>query len=200
MMKLKYLALLIPAVLSPTSALAHIGADAGIHHGSAFIMGLAHPFTGLDHMGAMLAVGMWSMLAFNQSSRSMWVAPIVFAGFLLIGGLLGFYGAGLPIVEPMIASSLLVFGLLVALRVRLPLVVGALVVATFAVFHGIAHGSELPASRAAATLSGMVLGTMLLHIGGMLIARFVLLRNVWLPRIVGGGVAMLGAGLLSGTI
>ena len=205
MMKLKYLALSVVTMLLPTSALAHIGDHAGIHHGSAFITGLAHPFTGLDHIGAMLAVGIWSMLAFHQPQRGVWVVPIAFAGLLLIGGLLEFAGVGLYIVdrlivEPMIAASLLVFGLLVALRIRLPLVVGALVVATFAVFHGTAHGSELPVSGMVAALSGMVLGTMLLHIGGMLIARFVLQRNIWLPRIAGGVVAVLGVGLLSGAI
>lgn len=199
-MKLKRLALLILVVVLPTSALAHIGDHAGIQHGSAFIMGLAHPFTGLDHLVAMLVVGMWSMLACHQAQRGVWVAPVAFAGFLLVGGLLGFYGIDWHMAEPMIAASLLVFGLLVALRVRLPLVAGALIAGAFAVFHGVAHGGELPASRAAAALSGMVLGSMILHISGMLIARFVLQRNVWLPRIVGGVVAMLGAGLLGGTI
>ncbi len=199
-MKLKYLIPLLVTLLLPATALAHMGNHVGIHHGSAFIMGLAHPYTGLDHIGAMLAVGMWSMLAFNQSPRGMWVAPVAFASFLLIGGLLGFYGAGLPIVEPMIASSLLILGLLVALRIRFSLLVGALVVATFAVFHGIAHGSELPVSGMVAALSGMLLGTMLLHIGGMLLAHFFLRRNIWLPRIAGGVVAVLGMALLSGVI
>ena len=199
-MKRKYLVPLVVTMFLPATALAHIGNHAGIHHGSAFIIGLVHPFTGFDHIGAMLTVGMWSMLSFNQSPRTVWVAPVAFASFLLIGGLLGFYGAGLPIVEPMIAASLLVFGLLVALRIRLPLVVGALVVATFAVFHGIAHGSELSVISMVAALSGLVLATMLLHIGGMLLAHFFLQRNIWLPRIVGGVVAVLGVGLLSGAI
>lgn len=199
-MKLKYLALLIFSMLLPTAAFAHIGAGAGIHHGSAFTMGMAHPFTGLDHMGAMLTVGIWSMLAFTQSQQRVWIAPVVFVGFLLIGGLLGFAGVDLPIVEPMIASSLLVLGLLVALRVRLPLIAGALIIGAFAIFHGIAHGSELPASRAAAALSGMVLGTMVLHISGMALARFVLQWNIWLQRITGGVVATLGVGLLTGAL
>lgn len=199
-MKLKHLALLILPLLLPASAFAHIGADAGIHHGSAFITGLAHPFTGLDHMGAMLSVGIWSVLVFDRSRRSVWTLPAAFASVLLVGGVLGFYGISLPVVEPMIAASLLVLGLMVALRVRFPLLVGAFIVGIFAIFHGIAHGSELPASYAAAALSGMVLGTMLLHLSGMLLARFVLLRHVWLPRIAGGAVAMLGAGLLSGAL
>ena len=109
-MKLKYLVPLLVTMFLPATALAHIGDHAGIHHGSAFIMGLVHPFTGLDHIGAMLTVGMWSMLSFNQSPRAVWAAPIAFVGFLLIGGLSGFAGINLPIVEPMIAASLLVFG------------------------------------------------------------------------------------------
>lgn len=197
-MKLKYPVFLILAGLLPASAYAHIGDHA--HHGAAFFAGLVHPFTGLDHMGAMLAVGIWSMLALNQSQRSVWVAPIAFAAFLTIGGVLGFAGVDLPIVEPMIAASLLVLGLLVTWRVRLPLVAGVLIVGTFAIFHGIAHGSELPADQAVAALAGMVLGTMLLHAGGMALARFVLQRNTWMPRIAGGAVAMLGAGLLSGVL
>ena len=206
MMKLKYFALLILSPLLPSAAFAHIGADAGIHHGSAldmgsiFLMGLVHPFTGLDHMGAMLAVGMWSMLVFNKKQRSMWLLPVAFASVLLVGGALGLMSVEMPIVEPMLAVSLLMLGLLVALRVRLPLIGGALIVGTFAIFHGIAHGSEFPADKAVAALSGMVLGTMLLQLSGMALARFVLQRNVWLPRIAGGVVAVLGAGLLSGAL
>ncbi len=191
---------MILAMLLPSMAFAHIGADAGIHHGSAFIMGLAHPFTGLDHMGAMLTVGIWSMLVFNQTQHRVWVAPIAFAVFIAIGGMLGFAGVGLPIVEPMIAASLLVLGLLVAMRARLPLMAGVLIVGAFAIFHGIAHGSELSADKAVAALSGMVLATMILHLSGMALARFVLQRNVWLSRIAGGMVALLGAGLLSGAL
>ncbi|MDP5237995.1 HupE/UreJ family protein [Uliginosibacterium sp. 31-16] len=183
--------------LLPALAFAHIGADAGIHHGSAFIMGLTHPFTGLDHMAAMITVGVWSMLAFRHSPRAALTAPAAFACLLLVGGLLGFAGIAFGGVEPMIAASLLVLGLMVALRVKLPAAVGALIVGAFAIFHGIAHGAELPAERAAAALSGMVLGTLILHVSGMTLARFGLERNVWLPRIAGAGVALFGLSLLT---
>ncbi|MDB5800961.1 MAG: ureJ [Rhodocyclales bacterium] len=187
-------------LLLPTLAFAHTGADGGSHHGSAFIEGLVHPFTGFDHLAAMIAVGMWSALAFRDSAKRMWAVPVAFATLLLIGGLLAFGGLRLTGVEPMIAASLLVLGVMVATQIKLPAAVGAALVGTFAIFHGVAHGSELPAQQALAALSGMVFGTMTLHIAGMLLGRFVLERNVWLPRIAGAGVALLGMGLLSGAM
>lgn len=190
--------LLALVALFPTLAYAHIGADAGIHHDSAFLMGFTHPYTGLDHMAAMITVGIWSMLVFRHSRRSVWGVPVAFASLLLAGGEIGFAGTDMPIVEPMIAASLLVLGLLVALRIKLPLLMGATLVGTFAIFHGVAHGSELPAEQALAALSGMVIGTLLLHIVGMLLGRFVLERNVWLPRIAGATVVLAGLGLLAG--
>jgi urease accessory protein len=188
------------ALLLPALALAHPGADGGAHHGSAFVEGLVHPFTGFDHLAAMLAVGVWSALAFRNSTRRMWAVPIAFASLLLIGGLRAFGGLKLAGVEPMIAASLLVLGVMVATQMKLPAAVGTALVGAFAVFHGVAHGSELPAQQALATLSGMVLGTMTLHIIGMMLGRFVLERNVWLPRVAGTAVALLGVGLLSGAI
>lgn len=182
--------------LLPGLALAHIGSDAGIHHGTAFFMGFVHPFTGLDHFAAMLAVGIWSVLA----TRQVWAMPFAFAGLLLVGGLIGFTGAAVPVVEPMIAASLLVLGLLVCARVRLALPWGLAVVGLFALFHGIAHGSELPAAQAVAALSGMALGTMILHIAGMAIGVFFKARSAWYARVLGGGIALLGAGYLAGVL
>ncbi|WP_440026965.1 HupE/UreJ family protein [Chromobacterium amazonense] len=182
--------------LLPGLALAHIGSDAGIHHGTAFFMGFVHPFTGLDHFAAMLAVGIWSVLA----TRQVWAMPFAFAGLLLVGGLIGFTGVAVPVVEPMIAASLLVLGLMVCARVRLALPWGLAVVGLFALFHGIAHGSELPAAQAVAALSGMALGTMILHIAGMAIGAFFKARSAWYARVLGGGIALLGAGYLAGVL
>jgi urease accessory protein len=187
-------------LLLPALAFAHAGADGGAHHGSAFIEGAVHPFTGFDHLAAMIAVGVWSALAFRDSTKRMWIVPVAFASLVLTGGLLAFGGLNVGGVEPMIAASLLVLGVMVATQVKLPVAAGAILVGAFAVFHGMAHGSELPAQQGLATLSGMVLGTMSLHIAGMLLGRFVLERNVWLPRIAGASVAVLGFGLLSGAI
>lgn len=183
------------AALLPTLALAHAGPDAGAHHG--FMDGFTHPFTGLDHLAAMVAVGVWSVLAFRHTGRAQWAAPAAFAGVLLIGGLLAFAGVSLPGVEPMIATSLVVLGLLVATRVQMPAAAGAALVGAFALFHGLAHGAELPVDQAVAALSGMVLGTALLHLSGMALGRFVLARQVWLPRIAGAAVALFGASLLA---
>lgn len=184
------------AALLPAFAFAHTGAI-GHSHGSAFVEGFTHPFTGMDHLAAMIMVGVWSMLSFRHSPRVALVSPLAFAGLLLVGGIAGFAGLQIGGVEPMIAASLLALGLMVALRVKLPALAGAAIVGAFAIFHGLAHGAELPAARAAAALSGMVLGTLLLHASGMLLARFGLERSVWLPRIAGAGVALFGIGLLA---
>lgn len=192
-------------LLLPTMAYAHLGNDAGLHHVSAFLAGFIHPFTGMDHMLAMIAVGIWSVQAFAKPRgkvrdkvwAKVWIVPLAFAGLMLAGGVFGIAGIRTPLVEPMIAASLLVLGLFVALRVKLPLPAGAAMVGTFAVFHGLAHGSELPAGHALALLSGMVIATMLLHVTGMLLGRFVMERNVWLPRIAGIAAAAFGVGLLA---
>ena len=187
--------LLALAALLPAFAFAHAGGD---HvHGSALFAGFSHPFTGLDHMAAMIMVGVWSMLAFRHNTRVALITPAAFAGVLLIGGLLAFAGVAVAGVEPMIATSLLVLGLLVGLQVKLPASVGATIAAAFALFHGLAHGSELPAQQALAALTGMVAGTLLLHVFGMLLARFALERSVWLPRLCGAAVALFGFTLLA---
>ena len=133
--------ILIAAYALSTYAAAHPGHEVDAH-GISFMDGLLHPLTGLDHLAAMLAVGLWSALS-ATSARRIWLAPVAFAGMLLVGALLGLNGLALPAVEPMIAASLLVMGLLVATRAKLPLAVTAGVVGVFAVFHGIAHGTEL---------------------------------------------------------
>ena len=178
------------ALALPFTALAHAGGDAGGHHG--FASGLLHPFTGLDHLAAMLAVGLWSGL----SAQRVWVAPLAFAALLLAGALGAAAGLGLPAVEPMIAVSLLVLGLLLATRRVLPAPVAALLVGGFALFHGAAHGSELSGGAA---LAGMVLATVLLHAAGL--ALGIVLRrhgnapSRWLPRLAGAAVAGLGTAL-----
>lgn len=185
----------LPAVaaLLPSLAIAHTGTDAGIHHGALLLDGFAHPFTGLDHLSAMVAVGVWSVLCFRHAGKRMLSVPAAFAGLLWVGGIAGVAGFGLPGVEAMVAVSLLVLGLLIAARVRLPLPAGAGLVGAFAIFHGLAHGAELPA----AALGGMVAATLLLHLGGMALGHFVLNRHQWLPRIAGMAVAAFGIGLLA---
>ena len=186
--------ILIAATALSTSASAHLGTDSGTHH--TLVDGLLHPLTGLDHLAAMLAVGLWSALS-ATSARRIWLAPVAFAGMLLVGALLGLNGLALPAVEPMIAASLLVMGLLVATRAKLPLAVTAGVVGVFAVFHGIAHGTELAGGgNGFAPLLGMLVATIALHLAGVGLSLALRSHSVWWPRVVGGLTALLGGAFL----
>ena len=183
--------LLLLAATAPLAG-AHTGADAAAHHG--FVAGVLHPFTGLDHLAAMLAVGLWSALLCTRWSQAL-RAPLSFAGVLLLGALLGAAGLTLPAVEPMIAASLLVLGLLVAARQGLPAPFAMALVAVFALFHGAAHGQELAGAGA---LAGMVLATALLHGAGLALGLVLRTRSVWWPRLAGAATALFGAALLLG--
>ena len=165
------------------AAQAHPGADAGAHHG--FVAGLVHPFTGLDHLAAMLAVGIWSA----GTSQRRWLAPLAFVTLLVLGATLGL---ALPAVETMIAVSLLACGVLLMSPWRAP--AGALLLAGFALFHGAAHGQELGGGWA---LVGMAMGTAILHVIGIALGLQMQKRSVWLPRAAGVLVAALGVGLLA---
>nr|WP_237901184.1 HupE/UreJ family protein [Pseudomonas savastanoi] len=123
-------------LLIPTLALAHPG-----HGDNGLIAGISHPIGGLDHLLAMLAVGLW---AAQQQGSARWALPCTFVGTMLIGGVLGFEGLNLPALESGIAASVLALGLAVALAVRPPLALAVAATALFALFHGVAHGLELP--------------------------------------------------------
>jgi len=189
-MKIHIKQVLTLAALSGLSglALAHVGNDGAAHHG--FAQGFAHPFTGLDHLAAMLAVGLWSA----GSARRPWLAPLAFVAMLLAGALLAQGGLQFPAVEPMIAASLVAAGLLLMAPLQLPAAAGALLVGGFALFHGAAHGQELGGGMA---LAGMVGATALLHGLGLALGHGLRRRSVWLPRAAGAGVALLGLGLLA---
>lgn len=186
-----WLAALLPALL-PAAALAHATGDGGAHHG--FASGLLHPFTGPDHLAAMLAVGAWSALTATQARAGEYLrAPLAFAVLLLAGAVLAASGLQLPAVEPVIIASLLVLGLLLAAQRRLPAVAAAALVGGFALFHGTAHGSELGGGWA---LAGMVLATALLHGAGLALGHGLRQRSAWWPRAAGGATLALGAALL----
>ncbi|HZT54658.1 MAG TPA: HupE/UreJ family protein, partial [Burkholderiaceae bacterium] len=181
-------------LLVPALCLAHVGNDSGGHHGAA-VAGFMHPFTGLDHLAAMLALGVWSAL----TARRVWLAPLVFAATLAVGALIGLGGSTgfwLPSVEPMIAASLLVLGLLLATGAKLPALGGAAIAAVFALFHGAAHGQELAGHGALAAVAGMVVATALLHSAGIGLGLALKQRSVWLPRAAGAAVALFGVTLL----
>jgi urease accessory protein len=188
--------LLLIAAL-PLAAAAHTGADAGMHHG--FLSGFLHPLTGVDHLAAMVAVGLWSALTARRAWPDLLWAPLGFALMLLAGALAGLAGVQLPAVEPMIGASLLVLGLLVVTQRHLPALAAAALVGVFAVFHGVAHGQELAGeSSAALTLAGMLAATVLLHAAGIAIGWSLRHANRWVPRAAGAAVTVLGVALLGG--
>ncbi|MFT3814430.1 MAG: HupE/UreJ family protein [Acidovorax sp.] len=178
------------ALLLPALAFAHLDGTAHSHGG--FASGLVHPFTGADHLAAMLAVGVWSALTI----RPVWAAPLAFVALLAVGALAGFMGLAVPGVEPMIAASLLALGLLVAWRGHLPTAAAAALAGAFAFFHGAAHGSELGGDGQWAALLGMVVATAVLHCVGIALGRAVVQRTRWVQLATGLATALLGVGLL----
>ena len=198
--KAKNALFLIAACALSAGASAHIGTEVGeTTHGqaSAFLTGFLHPLTGLDHLAAMVAVGLWSALAARRAWPDLLWAPLGFAAMLLAGAFLGLQGVQLPAVEPMIASSLLVIGLLVLTRWRVPGIAAAALVGVFAVFHGLAHGHELAGdANALPVVAGMLAATLLLHAAGVAAGWALRHANVWVPRLAGAGVAIFGLALL----
>ena len=186
----KNIAIAAALLLSPAFAFAHPGHDhAGV------LSGIAHPIFGLDHLLAMLAVGLW---AAQQTGTARWALPLTFVATMLFGGLLGFAGIQMPMMETGIAGSVLALGLLVGLAVRPPLVVAAGATALFAASHGIAHGLELPAmSSPWGYALGFVMATAALHGAGYLVARSLPQIAAPLVRIAGAASALAGAWLLA---
>jgi urease accessory protein len=172
------------------SASAHVG-DAHDHGG--FLTGFLHPIAGLDHLAAMLAVGVWSAM----TTRRLWIAPLCFAALMLAGALLAQAGMVFPAIEPMIAASMLVVGLLLAAQVKLSDAAGALLVGTFALFHGAAHGQELGGGAA---LAGMVMGTAVLHAAGIAFGLGMKRTSKMLPRLAGGIVSLMGLNMAWGLL
>ncbi|MFZ2306937.1 MAG: HupE/UreJ family protein [Rhodoferax sp.] len=178
-----------------TRASAHIGVHDIAQTG--FWTGFVHPLTGLDHLAAMVTVGLWSALAARRAGPELLWGPMGFASLLLVGAVMGLQGVALPAVEPMIAASLLLLGLLVVTRRRMPGVTAAALVGAFAIFHGVAHSTELAeAGNAWQTLAGMLAATFLLHATGLGLGWALRSANAWLPRVVGTAVAVFGSALL----
>lgn len=166
-----------------TPALAHPG------HAFGFSSGALHPLGGLDHMLAMAAVGAWAM---QMGGRARWIVPLAFVATMVVGAVAGLTGLAVPGVEIGIAASVVVLGALVALGARPQAGTAALVVGLFALFHGVAHGAELPAGTdAAGSIAGLAAATLALHVVGLGLAAA--LRRGLLLRVVGAASA--GAGL-----
>ncbi|MFV0361234.1 HupE/UreJ family protein [Tropicimonas sp.] len=157
---MKSIFLAIATVLAATPALAHLNPG---EHGS-FMAGLSHPVFGLDHILAMVAVGLW---AASLGGRAMWGLPGAFVGAMVAGFAAAISGVGMPFVEPMILVSVLALGLAVALALRLPVAAAAAIVGLFGLFHGHAHGGELGAAGALAFGAGFAASTAILHAIGV---------------------------------
>jgi urease accessory protein len=181
------------ALLAATAAEAHTAAGAG----GGFASGFTHPLFGFDHVVAMVAVGLWGAVL---GAPAIWLLPVVFPLVMALGGALGVLGVPLPAVETGIALSGVVLGLLVALFVRAPLWVAAVIVGAFAIFHGHAHGTELPdAANPYAYAAGFVVGTGLLHLAGIAIGGLTKTKEgTWAVRAAGVVIAAVGAAFLTG--
>lgn len=149
------------SALLPSLAFAHVGVGGG----GGMMHGFLHPFSGLDHVCAMLAVGLWAV---QTGGRTVWVMPLSFVGVMALGGALPILGISLPFAEQGIALSVLFLGVLIASSVRLPVWLGSALVGLFALWHGHAHGSEIPALASGIAYSlGFMLATSLLHLVGI---------------------------------
>jgi len=185
-MKLLTATLLLTA---STTALAHPG-----HNVSGFAAGLMHPFLGLDHLLAMVAVGLW---AAQSGGKKVWLLPLTFMTLLASGAALAMHGPSLPLVETGIAASVLALGLLVALSLRLPASLSVAITALFGLLHGYAHGLELPASAAPIEYAlGFLAATAALHLSGIAVGVVTRSRYTALARMLGVAIATSGAYLL----
>ncbi|KUM27212.1 protein hupE [Mesorhizobium loti] len=165
---------------------------------SSFSAGFGHPLSGLDHMTVMIAVGLWAAL---KGGRATWAWPAAFIGVMLVGAALGMLNMPVPFVEPGILASVVTFGLMVTTAVDLPVAAGVVMIGVFALFHGHAHGSEVPESASGLEyMAGFALATAMLHSVGISAAASLGLRFRGLVRAAGAVSAVFGAGLALGII
>ena len=179
-------------LLAASPAMAHTGLAEG-----GFISGFTHPLFGWDHVIAMVAVGMWGAFL---GPPALWLLPVVFPLVMAFGGAMGIAGVPLPAVETGIALSGIVLGLVVAFAFRAPLWLAAVICGIFAIFHGHAHGAELPsAANPYAYAMGFVIATGLLHLAGIAFGALILIpRGQWIVRGAGVVIAAIGTAFLTG--
>lgn len=188
----KTLAAALPLIVLATVAQAHTDGETG-----GFISGFTHPILGWDHVIAMVAVGLWGAFL---GKPAIWILPVVFPLVMAVGGALGVMGVPIPAIETGIALSGVVLGLLIAFAVRAPLWAAGVIVGIFAIFHGHAHGTELPgAVNPFAYGIGFVIGTGLLHLAGIALGLLVgSTAGRVVVRATGAIIAALGAAFLFG--
>jgi urease accessory protein len=184
--------------MAPTAAFAHVGVgDTG-----GFFHGFAHPITGLDHVLAMVMVG---ILAFQMGGRALWLVPTTFVVAMTLGGALGVAGVNVPFVELGIALSIIVLGAVVALGIQAPTAAAMALVGFFAIFHGHAHGSEMPETAAGIAYGvGFMIATALLHLAGIgagfAVGRFGESDGTSFVRASGALATVAGIGILTGIL
>jgi urease accessory protein len=178
------------ALVSP--AFAHTG----LGQTNSFASGVAHPLHGADHILVMITVGLWGVLA---GGRAIWVWPMAFAGTMLAGFAAATFGLQVPFVEPAIASSIIILGLLVALAIKAPIWLGATIAGLFAFFHGHVHGTEVTAVGLIPYAAGFALATAALHVAGIGLGLFAegSIGKVAL-RAMGGLTVLGGIALIAG--
>jgi len=160
-----------------------------------FVSGFRHPFSGIDHLLAMISVGLWGAFL---GRPLIYALPVVFPAMMVVGAIMGMFVVPLPPVELGIALSVVVLGGCIALTLRAPVWAASIIVAVFAVFHGYAHGKELPSAADPISYSaGFVLATGLLHVAGICLGFLNDLPNgVVATRSMGAVIATVGIGLL----
>ena len=180
------------AAMAASPAAAHTGGTVG-----SWTSGFLHPISGIDHVVAMVAVGLWGGIL---RAPAIWVLPVVFPMVMAFGGALGIAGVPLPDVETGIAVSGIVLGLMVLFAVRTQLWVAGVLVAVFAIFHCHAHGAELPGSaNPLAYAAGFVIATGLLHLIGIAVGQlYAMPRGQYVVRGAGAAIALVGAAFLTG--
>ena len=190
---LKKLNTLFASLFAISLVYAHEGLGGGL------LGGLSHPFFGLDHMLAMIAVG---ALSAQMGGRALWAVPASFVTVMFLGGVLGIFGLPLPFVEYAIAASVVILGLTILLERKMSEHIAMALVAFFAIFHGHAHGVEMPYAASALTYTlGFLVSTVTLHLIGLALGHYAIKSKSGggaLLRISGAIVALVGSYLLWG--
>ncbi|SOB78122.1 urease accessory protein [Marinobacter sp. LV10R510-11A] len=192
MTKLTRLLMATGLMVTATAASAHAGHDAGHDAGTGFTSGLLHPMLGLDHLLAMVAIGFWSV---RQSATLKNSTPLFVIGGMILGAGIAWGGLSLPGVETGIALSVLLAGILIATMAKLPTAVGGSLVAAFMVFHGFAHGAEMPAGATlVAYFAGFSVATLALTFAGCGFGALLLKSDSRITRAI--GAVLVGAGVM----
>ena len=182
--RLAFVTILLAVACKP--ALSHVGGGSA----NSFAAGLAHPLFGLDHIIAMVAVGLWAAL---KGGRALWAWPAAFVGVMLAGSALGIAGVPIPLVEPVILASVVLLGVVVAAAIDPPVATGAVIIGFFALAHGNAHGTEIPeTARGVEYLAGIALATALLHGSSIGFGSVAVRRFRGIVQIIGAVAAMYG--------